>query len=241
MPNHITNRIIVNGSEEKVKKFFEAIGSIQEDGTRVPIDFNKIKPMPESLNIESGSNTDIGYALYHLATKGIDKVAIEQWVHKSLQRSLSEEECDFTDDGIKRFISSERGQALYQLGKAVNENMSKYGAKTWYEWCYREWGTKWNAYNQEYINENTITFQTAWSGVPELLYKIAQNHPDVELSYLFADEDWGNNVGSFTFQGADVDEHLPTGGSEEARAIAEELLGPCWYEDEEEYEDEMEM
>lgn len=241
MPNHITNRIIVNGSEENVKRFFEAIGSVQEDGTLIPIDFNKIKPMPESLNIEAGSNTEIGYILYYLSTKGVDHVSIEQWAYKSLERRLSAEKCDFSDDGIKRFILSEEGQVLYRLGKAVQENMSKYGARTWYDWCNREWGTKWNAYNQERINENTITFQTAWCGVPKILHEIAQSHPDVELSYLYADEDWGNNVGSFTFHGADVDANLPTGGSDEARAIAEELLGPCWYEDEDEFEDEMEI
>lgn len=41
----------------------------------------------------------------------------------------------------------------------------------WYDWCIKNWGTKWNAYGQDMHYENivqednklTLTFQTAWS------------------------------------------------------------------------------
>ena len=167
-------------------------------------------------------------------------VQIERWTFDWIKRLLEQEECAFTDAGIKRFIGTEQGHTLYNLGKTAAENIANYGAKTWYEWCNREWGTKWNAYDQKKINDNTIEFQTAWAGVPELIEKLSNQFPELTISYMYADEDWGCNVGEYLFEnGRCVNVHLPTNNSEEARAIAKELLGSSRYseqEDEEEFE-----
>ena len=56
MPNHITNILKFKGDSEQVHAMLDKIKS-DELGFG-SIDFNKIIPMPESLNIEAGSRTD---------------------------------------------------------------------------------------------------------------------------------------------------------------------------------------
>ena len=62
MPNHVMNNISLQGDEYKIKEMLEAIKS-DEFGLGT-IDFNKIIPMPESLNITAGSSTDKGLKYY---------------------------------------------------------------------------------------------------------------------------------------------------------------------------------
>lgn len=74
----------------------------------------------------------------------------------------------------------------------------------WYEWCIANWGTKWNAIGTELIDTNVIMFDTAWSGVPELMQKLSSKFPNVTLHYDFADEDFGYNVGSFIIKNNEI-------------------------------------
>lgn len=62
MPNHVANHISLQGDPEKIRSMLEAI---QSDELGVgSVDFNKIIPMPKSLNIEAGSRTDRGLKAY---------------------------------------------------------------------------------------------------------------------------------------------------------------------------------
>lgn len=59
MPNHIENRISLAGDKEQIAAMLEQIKSDKYGlGT---IDFNKIRPMPETLDIEAGSRTKGAY------------------------------------------------------------------------------------------------------------------------------------------------------------------------------------
>ena len=62
MPNHVENIITVKGDEKKIREMLEAIKN--SDYGLGTVDFNKIIPMPESLNIEAGSKTDRGLKAY---------------------------------------------------------------------------------------------------------------------------------------------------------------------------------
>ncbi len=62
MPNHVENIISVSGSEQEIQRMLKRIKSDMFGvGT---LDFEKIIPMPESLNIESGTRTDRGLRAY---------------------------------------------------------------------------------------------------------------------------------------------------------------------------------
>ena len=68
MPNHVINRLTFDCPEDRLKQILSEIcydNNSDEDQKGIgTIDFNKITPMPESLNIECGSNTDDGINLY---------------------------------------------------------------------------------------------------------------------------------------------------------------------------------
>lgn len=62
MPNHVENIIILKGDEKRIREMLETIKN--DDYGLGTVDFNKIIPMPESLNIEAGSKTDRGLKAY---------------------------------------------------------------------------------------------------------------------------------------------------------------------------------
>ena len=69
MPNHVINRLEFDCPKERLDEILSAIcydeGSDEAEITGPgTIDFNKITPMPPSLNIESGSRTIDGISLY---------------------------------------------------------------------------------------------------------------------------------------------------------------------------------
>jgi len=68
MPNHVINRITFDCPVERLKEILSAIcydDSSEAETTGIgTINFNKITPMPLSLDIESGSSTDRGINLY---------------------------------------------------------------------------------------------------------------------------------------------------------------------------------
>jgi hypothetical protein len=69
----------------------------------------------------------------------------------------------------------------------------KYGQNNWYDWCVENWGTKWGCYDFE-IEDGTITYTTAWSGVDELiLKKMSQDFPDIILSFE-EETGWGGEI-----------------------------------------------
>lgn len=62
MPNHITNILQFSGTPKGIHQMLEAIKS-EKHGIET-VDFNKIIPMPKSLNTETGSSTDNGLRAY---------------------------------------------------------------------------------------------------------------------------------------------------------------------------------
>lgn len=62
-------------------------------------------------------------------------------------------------------------------------------------WCTNRWGTKWNAYEIECVNDSTITFWTAWGPPSKVIKKLSELFPDITISHEWADEDIGLNCG----------------------------------------------
>ena len=68
MPNHVQNIITFNCSADRLKEILQSIQAEDEENFESvgigTIDFQKIIPMPDSLHIESGSQTTEGINLY---------------------------------------------------------------------------------------------------------------------------------------------------------------------------------
>lgn len=72
----------------------------------------------------------------------------------------------------------------------------------WYNWNIDNWGTKWNSYDYS-DGETQITFLTAWSGVPELIEKVAEE-TGASFRYLYADEGMYDNCEAIVFDNGEV-------------------------------------
>ena len=186
MPNHVTNVVTFRGDQERV---YEALKRIQKDDEGIgTIDFNKIVPMPESLEIEAGSRTDAGLKAY---SDFISECLLEDRVrHIEDLRITEKRERGYLED------HGEINKDDFALGKTAYSNLQMYGTPTWYEWRIRNWGTKWNAYNCEFDAANIeLRFDTAWSAPHQILSRLALMYPGLEIEHKWADEDIGYNCG----------------------------------------------
>lgn len=157
-----------------------------EAWTRFP-DFNKVVPMPESLNITSGSLGDMAHQLLF----GTKKQKFFPIDNTEQQRRFSE-------------MDIERQKEAVDLAIKYQDNIVKYGHPTWYDWSYEHWGTKWNSSSCEKLSDNVYVFTTAWSGVPTLMEKMSAEFPEIKILYKYADEDSGSNTGSLVIQNGET-------------------------------------
>lgn len=67
MPNYVINTIKIEGEQSIID---ELMFSVKSDESN--FDFEKIIPSPESMKIESGTNTDISLAIYEFEKTGSD-------------------------------------------------------------------------------------------------------------------------------------------------------------------------
>jgi len=67
-------------------------------------------------------------------------------------------------------------------------------------------GTKWNAYNQnlDHLDEGYIIFDTAWSTAYPVWEAMTEQHPDVDITIYYADEDTGNNLGIIRIENGSI-------------------------------------
>lgn len=219
MPNHITNRIQFYGKQENINKVLELI-----KGEDTCIDFNKIIPMPKELNLPASTDADVSikyvlskmsygdkskiknilrntrcsfYGNYydkifgHNPPDGFIEERAKDFEKRLESKDISFGDMDYESLGIHSFED---------LGNAYLRNIIKYGCDTWYDWCCDKWGTKWNAYNTEWDEEqNVMEFDTAWSCPIPLLEEFGYMCDEYEVWFegMWADEDCGNNTGTF--------------------------------------------
>ena len=218
MPNWVQNTIRVTENIEEFKKVFIPNNEI---------DFNRIIPMPEDLDITSGgssykpngvgyNNIDIGVVellqpMWEKAyTDTITQAGFKEAVIGSLKNNSF-----LMAKGTELFSVFENKDKLgeYFLDNAELKtlgyfNYKRYGFVDWYQFKNEKWGTKWNVNNDEtYITEDTrglfITYKTAW-GIPfGILSKLAEQF---SFSVLFSDEDRGYNMGIAHFTKGNTEE-----------------------------------
>lgn len=214
MPNHVTNQIIIVGTEDDIEFVKQHMKSNDRE-----FDFNRLIPMPESLGITSGSAVSNGVAVL-LSRQGdhskIDAIRNYNWAGtEDMSRS------EFID-----YLLSERGSSTNLEEAAIAlANLKKFGHQDWYSWSIANWGTKWNAYDISEL-DNGFQFDTAWSHPAPVIEKLVEFFPEITFKVAFADEDTGYNVGKYTVKGDEViEEDFPEGGSKEAYKMAFEVKG----------------
>lgn len=173
MPNHVTNKIVIHSP--KAEEVLAFVKSEKSD-----FDFNTLIPMPESLGIEESSTKDAAFV--YVLTDGYknEEHFSAPFRHRkyfgSVFNDFSSWESELKSSKVDFDRINEDAEKLSQfinLGNQVAENYNKYGCSSWYQWCPKNWGTKWNAYDV-LVKDNSIIFDTAWSAplpVTDILIK----------------------------------------------------------------------
>ena len=221
MPNHVINKVKFDCSEDRLKEILSAICYDDKSEREVTgigtIDFNKITPMPPSLDIESGSNTNRGIDLYLTSVNpsvdyyGNDKMEPAEFAalleRCNGARWFAKHNPALTLEEIQNATKYIGEDELVQLGKTAVDNLMQYGSITWYDWRTRgdTWNTKWNSYNSYgYDGGNEICFQTAWSAPHPIIEKLSSMYPEVSIKHMWANEDFFQDCGSHTYIGGEI-------------------------------------
>ena len=205
MPNWVTNKLSIRGTDNQIEQILSAIAEKENTDaiSRSPIDFNNIIPMPADLNVESGSR----------GHQGLEYII-------GLSKSESREEVCKTWDSLTQ---EEKDNRLL-FGAKYFTNTMRYGFPTWYEWRTQNWGAKWNACNAS-KSGNIIFFGTAWSTPEPIIKALSVKYPDVTFEVEYADEDVGNNVGSYSYKSGEQIHFIEMSGSQQGLGLAISLLG----------------
>ena len=176
MPNWCENIVSFSGAAKDLEKLKKLIGTDEQ-----PILFQKIKPMPQALDMDSGSSI-LGYEVVY---GDVEKVLGYPWV-KAAGITTREE--------LIRHLEKERPEYL-EAAEQYKSNIDRYGFRDWYDWRIANWGTKWDveANNIQVVDDNpgylSLSFFTAWSP-PEGIYDallelIDENKLDVQATWFY--------------------------------------------------------
>lgn len=207
MPNYVKNVIkFKNVPEKDLEKIAEFI---KGDGTA--FDFNTLALRPTELTeVPEGSSNNMLAIVCWAAG----------WDHEI--RALKRE----------NNLSDEKFDELKELGGKYASNKLKYGYLTWYDWSIANWGTKWNAWDCEWVDDELI-FYTAWSAPMPIIEAFAKKFYSIDFEHHFADEDLGSNCGIIYYQnGMQFGEWYPE--NEKALTFARNL----WEYSEEDFEED---
>lgn len=223
MPNWVRNRVKIEGNFDLIKE--RLCGEEHFNGEEVEyneFDFNKIIPKPKTMGITSGGNDKV--AMQYAISKKSPKERLELkkllenkktsfygnyyekiYGHKITKEEMEKEKDKFENQTLKgKDIDFEnidykslRIESFEDLGNTYLNNIIQYGCDSWYDWCCKYWGTKWNSSGALIVDNNTYEFDTAWSTPYEVLVELSKQFPNSKISVDYADEDIGNNCGGY--------------------------------------------
>lgn len=214
MPNHVTNILTFDGDQKDIDSLLDfiqrdRINEEDEEYGRGTIDFEKIIPMPKSLHIESGSRTTDGLALaIHFSNPNTEKIeGVRKLSNSTLSTAIKlankwgwiKYSPTLTEEEITKMTSRHPLEELLKIGKVALKNLLNYEAPTWYEWSVKNWGTKWNSYNNYHLG-NAISFCTAWSAPHPIIETLSRKFPTVSITHKWADENIGSNCGTHHYE-----------------------------------------
>ena len=227
MPNWVRNRVKIEGNFNIIKE--RLCGEEDYEGNYNEFDFNKIIPRPKTLNLTSGGNDIIAmqYAINKKTSQ--EKLEIEEllktkktsfygnYYNKIYRKKETEKEIEETRSRFEnKTLKGEETdfeiidykslgvESFEDLGNLYLNNIIQYGCDSWYDWCIKNWGTKWNSSNACIVDDNTYEFETAWSTPYEVLVALSKQYPNSEISVDYADENIGNNCGSYVLKNGEL-------------------------------------
>lgn len=219
MPNWVRNHLIIHG-KNALSVLQSLLTESEEEKGKMEFDFNKIKPMPEELNIKASrvaqnsaklflnsmeeySEEYIRYGkLFKQAYNGDYFMLIGDEAKMLMKETMA---ChDLEAEGCPLLFANYN--EVLDYGKRVLDNFANYGVVDWYDWRCKNWGTKWNASETEIPADGTaeVYFDTAWSPVTNLMQELSKQHPDCKFDYEYAEEQTAFMTGKFELENGEV-------------------------------------
>ena len=213
MPNHIYNRVTIGGDAALRNSILMDV--MDPELGPGSMDFNRLLPMPASLDITDGTATDMGERLYMVYADRLSELEDPD----EETRSLIRKELTGGDPDREKY---------FELGEKAYSNRLKYGQRSWYGWCIENWGTKWNAYmlSDDVPTDGSIHFYTAWAAPRPVIEEMSRRYPSAVIRLEWADEDVGYNLGKAVYIGGEmVSQEIPEPGSRKAYEMFSDITG----------------
>jgi hypothetical protein len=101
----------------------------------------------------------------------------------------------WSDERYKEMTAEEKAE-LDDLTARYEANIAEYGHRSWYDWAYANWGTKWSprvtemGEVEEYGGNASINgnYETAWSPATGLMKKVSEAFPTLVFEVSFDEE-----------------------------------------------------
>lgn len=186
MPNWTSNTLtIVSKNMDLLAKVEHEITSVEKDeftGKTIRlIDFNRIVPMPKTIDTDTVGCEADSFRYYCLKSgKGMLKDYSRYFSKREFTYRKDNKMYDLEDyEGDDCF--NHRLEEMYRQGADIYTNITKYGYVSWYDWCNAKWGTKWNAsepFPFEYTDKDRMscTFDTAWKAPFPIAKEISRKY-----------------------------------------------------------------
>lgn len=243
MSSDVRTIMVISGEPMEMKKLCDLIN---EKG----FSLNHFVPMPESLDIESGSLTDVALVLYcqKLLGNNVRDIPAEvlpfldgisfYYILNPRTKGLTPNSqlswellIDRSENFCEHWKEHHTKEEILNFGEKVYNNILRYGAPTWYEWRKKNWGAKNDVYEIEcgQVDANGIrlNFNTTNSFVGPAIKAMSEQFPNLSITGKYAGEDIGYNCGVYSFCGKSNlhTVETPSKGSEEAIRLSCEVWG----------------
>lgn len=193
MPNYVTSRCAVHGPAEDVAAFRRmTIVKAPDDHSDVGgeiFDFRSIIPMPAVVaEAESSSEAEVGMALIGYRDAPGDAFAdLGQHWSARVRNDVAMPDGDIAD--VAAAYLSKHPSYETQGVKRIAA-IAETGHPSWYEWSIENWGTKWDAFRYEQVDDDPFTFrfETAWSFPTPIFEKLAALYPTLTFECWTHDE-----------------------------------------------------
>lgn len=223
MSSSVINQITF-GSDTAARTAFQCmLHEMQAEGQPLgSIDFNKLIPMPQELDMRAGFVTHMGLKQYiNFLTESV----------VTAQATLFASEAERTaiiGAHLAKWGAVElKDPEAWALGKKAFQNLKKYGCPTWVEWSELNWGTRDNAFNCTALDSasDTMVFQTTDAAVPKIAAALSQKFPAQKITYYWTDEKSKQRLGQMVFQDGDaIEVRIP----DEPAALAHAMSAGVW-------------
>jgi hypothetical protein len=184
MPNWCSCDLIVTGNKSELDKFLDSsyVADPKDPEKKELCLLDAHYPMPESLNITSGSNVDMAYA----ALFGDDE-QLNYW----LKMPWAPERGILDKDSLLKYVEKDCPDSLREA-RIAKDNFEKYKAKNWYDWCTRNWGVKWpdsdTVLRYQKPKSLKFSFDTPWSPPLPALEVISRKWPTLKFSLKYYEQ-----------------------------------------------------